>query len=239
MKNTLLLLLLVLAVPARAQMRIFLSAGTNFQSGLYIDGFYQMGKGNYVYTRDGKYSNHHFGKYFNADILAEVRVNKLIYGVTGIMASQVGYRNSFTAGSKNTSEFTCTYLGIPLLIRLNLLKGFLMDIGPVARIPLIADLKETAIVGSAYETSDHQNVARYLTPFSLGWVWQNTFAFNRVTFTFYFMGGKTQVSDRLQNHWNLGTAYNGALRNNSLFLSDMRPRFVYQMLGIKVGLRIR
>jgi len=239
MKITLLLLFLLLAVPAKAQMRIFLSAGTNFQSGLYIDGFYQAGKGNYVLTRDGKYSNHLFGKYFNADILAEIRINKLIYGVTGIMASQVGYQNSFTAGSKNTSEFTCTYLGIPLLIRLNILKGFLMDIGPVARIPIIADLKEIAIIGSVYETSDHQNVARYLTPFSLGWAWQNTFAFNRMTFTFYFIGGKTMVSDRLQSHWNLGTAYNGALKYNSLFLTDMRPRYVYQMLGIKVGLRIR
>lgn len=239
MKNTSLLLLLLLAVPAKAQVRLFVSGGTNFQSGLYIDGFYQAGKGNYVLTRDGKYSNHNFGKYFTADVLAEVRVNKLIYGVTGIMVSQVGYQNSFTAGAKNTSEFTCTYLGIPLLVRLNILKGFLMDIGPVARLPLHADLKETAIIGSPYETSDHQNVARYLTPFSLGWAWQNTFAFNRFTFTFYFMGGKMLVSDQLQQHWNLGTAYNGALKNNSLFLTDIRPKFVYQMLGIKAGFRIR
>jgi len=230
--------LLVSILSAQAQTRLFVGVGSHFNSGLYIDGFYQAGKGNYVRTRDGKYSNHRFGKYFHADILIEARLNKLIYGVTGVMASQVGYTNSFANGG-NTSELMCTYLGVPLLVRLNVVKGFLMDIGPVIRVPLKADLHETALVGSVYETSDHQNIARYLTPLSIGWLWQNTFAFNRFTLSFYFTGGKTLISDQLQTNWKLGTAYNGALKNNSLFLADMRPKFVYQMIGVKVGMRIQ
>jgi hypothetical protein len=218
----------------KAQVKVYFMMGTNLSSGVYIDGFYSAGNGNYVWQTDGKYQNKNFGKYFNADILIEKRINKTIYGVTGLTISQVGYENSF---SDNFSEFNCTYLGIPLMFRLKFFNAFLMDVGPVGRIPIKADLKETALQGSIYETSDHQNIAQYLTTFSLGWAWQNTLLINRYTFTFYFMGGKTKVNDKLVDNWKLGTAYGGSLKNNSLFLRDIQPRYVYQMIGLKIGLR--
>ncbi len=215
-----------------AQTKVYVSVGTNFNTGIYIDGFYAAGKGNYNFSTDGRYVSHDLTRYLTADILFERRINKTIYGVSGIMLGQAGYQNSYLT---NYSDFHCTYVGIPMFLRLNIANGYLMDIGPVLRIPVNADLNETALLGSPLETSDHQDVSRYLSPFSIGWAWQNTFMINRFSLTLYFMGGKTQVSDQLEPNWKI----NGNLRNNSLFLRDIQPKYLYQMLGIKVGLRIR
>jgi len=233
MKTILCFLIVFISIDTtQAQYKLYFSAGSNTSGGLYIDGFYQAGKGNYIWHTDGKYQNSDFGKYWIGDLLLEKRINKTIYGVTGIQVSQVGYHNSFDT---NYSDFKCTYVGLPLLVRANLVNGFMIDIGPVLRVPVVADLKETALMGSVYETSDHQNIANYLSTVSLGWTWQNTLFINRYSICFYFSGGKTLVSDQLASHWALG----GNLRNNSLFLRDIQPKYVYQMIGLKIGIRIR
>ncbi len=233
MKSFALTCLLFLQVfMAKAQFKIYLAAGTNFNTQYFIDGFYQAGKGNYVFKTDGSYQNTVLGKFLTADLIIEKRINKTIYGITGLTIIQAGYKNNYAT---NYSEFNCTYLGVPLMLRFNFVNAFLLDIGPIARFPLQADLNETALKGSIYEVSDHQDISQYLSKLSMGFSMQGSFVINRFVLTGYLTFGGNSVDESFSQHW----ALNGSYTNNSLFLRDMRPKFTYIVTGMKLGIRIK
>lgn len=215
-----------------AQTKIYLTAGTNFNTKYYIEGFYQATKGNYIFKTDGSYQTTALGKFLAADLIIEKRINKSIYGITGLTLIQAGYNNHYQT---NYSELNCTYLGVPLMIRFNFANAFLLDIGPIARFPLRADLNETALKGSSFEVSDHQDISKYLSSLSMGFSMQGSIVINRFLLTGFLTFGGNSVDESFIQHWKL----NGSYTNNSLFLRDMRPKFTYIVTGIKLGIMIK
>ena len=231
-RSAIISLFLLQASITTAQFKIYFAAGTNFNTQYYFDGFYQAGKGNYAFKTDGSYQNTVLGKFLAADLIIEKRINKTIYGITGLTIIQAGYNNHYAT---NYSEFRCTYLGVPLMLRFNFVNAFFLDIGPIARFPLQADLNETALKGSIYEVSDHQDISQYLSKLSMGFSMQGSIVINRFVLTGYLTFGGNSVDESLIQHW----ALNGSYTNNSLFLRDMRPKFTYVVTGMKLGIRIK
>jgi hypothetical protein len=218
-------------LTGNAQTKVYVSVGTNFSNHFFSDGFYLTGVGNRVFTTDNKYHNSKIGKYFNAELTVEKKLNKLIYGVTGISFSQVGYADHYAT---NFSTFELSNIGIPLLFRANFVNGFMLDVGPVLYAPVSAQLDEVALKGSAYQLSASGNILSYFKPVTVGFCLQLSVLINRYTLTGFLNSGKNSVDPAFRDSWGI----QGSYRNNSLFQRDLMPKFSFQMTGLKVGMRL-
>jgi hypothetical protein len=205
--------------------------GSNFTTSYNTDGFYVQGRGSRIYLTENDYKTKKIGKYFTADFVVEKRINNTIYGITGLSLLRGGYSDN---SETNFSEFDCTYLAVPLMMRMNFVNAFLLDVGPVFRMPLKADLKETALKGSLYERSAEGSVLPYLTKVSFGGAMQGSIVINRYVLTGFIVFGKHSVDKKIEEEWGLGGGY----RNTSLFLRDLEPKFRYTMSGVKIGMRL-
>jgi hypothetical protein len=214
-----------------AQTRYYVMFGSNFTTTYYTDGFYVTGLGNRIYTTANDYKTKQIGKYITADFVVEKRINNTIYGVTGLSLLRAGYKDKSTT---NFSELDCTYLAVPLMMRMNFVQAIMLDVGPVFRFPLKADLKETALKGSLFERSDDGSVLPYLTKVSFGATMQLSIIINRYILTGYLVYGKHAVDKDIEEDWGLSGSY----RYNSLFLRDIQPRFTYTLSGFKIGMRL-
>jgi hypothetical protein len=192
-----------------------------------------MGKGGQIYVTDGTYQSKKFGRYFSGDLILEKRIISGLYGLTGLSFFQTGHSNYLDDGSQGsrTTDMTTSYLGIPLMVRVNYLNFLFIDIGMIGRIPVYANLEEYGRKGTASELHDRQNIAKYLNQFSLGFSTQASLVYNRFMFTWYWTFGKTKIDPALEDVWAVGAW--------SLFLRDLQPKFTYQMMGLKLGVRIK
>jgi hypothetical protein len=224
-------LLFFAMVPATGQVRWYVTAGTSFNSSFDTKGFYTQQFGNSVWTRSGSYTSHPVGRYFSGDLQAEFPVNKLIYGVTGLSFFQLGYSNY---DSYSRSEFECTYLGVPLLLRVNFVQAVLLDVGAVARFPVSAKLYEEALAGTQWYKTAEGDIAGYLNPVSLGLELRVAFLFNRYSAGLYMMTGKVNVHESFKEEWGL----NGAYSAYSLFQEDMFPTYSIFTAGLQIGMRL-
>lgn len=228
------ILLMALSQKGYSQTRIYLNGGTNFSTFNSIDGFYSLGVGPRIFVTDNDYRSKKVGEYFNAGLDVDIKLNKLIHGVTGLGFFQAGYSNNFN--QLDFSDLKMTFISVPLLLRVNFVNSFLVDVGPVMRFPIQANLKETVLKGTVNEISDEQDIASYLTPVSFGFTLQFSVVINRFTLTWYLLSGSTKVDSELENVW--GIVDSGITQNRSLFLRDFQPKFQYQMTGFKVGIRL-
>jgi hypothetical protein len=214
-----------------AQTRYYVMFGSNFSTSYATEPFYQAGQGTQVYQTDNDYKTKQIGKYLTADFVIEKRINNTIYGVTGLSMLRAGYKNK---SGTNFSQLDCTYLAVPLMIRANFINGFLLDVGPLFRMPIQADLTETALKDSQYERSEQGSVLPYLSKVSLGATMQLSVVLNRYVLSGFIVFGKHSVDETIEDEWGLGGGY----RYYSLFLRDFQPRFSYTLTGIKIGMRL-
>lgn len=213
-----------------AQTRLFISAGGSFNTTYDPNTFFYPGVGNANWNTDGSYTTKGL-KYWTIDFEIEKKIGKFFF-VSGVDLFKSGYSNHF---STNYSSFDCTHLGIPLLVRVNLLNYCYADVGPVGVINLNANLEETALKGSAFEVSDKGDVTRYLSPFKMGLQLQYSLVINRYFLTAYMTKMIVNVDPSLENDWNLGGRYH----NNSLFLREMSSNYKVFLFGLKAGVRIK
>jgi len=222
--------LLLFCVDNFAQLRVFVSAGGSLNTNYEPNTFFYPGVGNANWNTDGSYITKGL-KYWTFDVEIEEKISKLFL-VSGVHLFKSGYSNYF---GTNYSSFDCTHLGIPLLARINLFNYTYLDVGPIGIMNLNATLEETALKGSAYEVSDKNNIAPYLSPFKLGLQLQYSLVINRFFITAYMTKMLMSVDSDLENNWNLGGRYH----NNSLFLREMSPNYKVFLLGLKLGIRIK
>jgi len=223
--------MLLICMESFAQTRVFISAGGSFNTNYEPNTFFYPGVGNANWNTEGSYITKGFKKYWNFDVEAEKKIGKLFF-VSGAHLFKSGYSNYF---GTNYSSFDCTHLGIPLLVRINMLNFSYLDIGPIGVINLQANLEETALKGSAYEVYDKDNIARYLSPFKMGLQLQYSLVINRFFITAYMTKMLVSVDPGFEENWSLGGRYH----NNSLFLREMSPNYKIFLLGLKLGVRIK
>ena len=221
----------LLCLEGFSQTRLFVAVGGSFNTNYEPNTFFFPGIGNANWNTDGSYITKGFNKYWAVDIAVEKKIGKLFF-VSGAQLFRSGYSNYFAT---NFSSFDCTHLGIPLLVRINMLNSCYLDIGPIGIINLNATLEETALKGSAFEVHDKKNIAPYLSPFKMGLQLQYSIVINRYLITAYMTKMITHVDSGLENNWNLGGRYH----NNSLFLREMGINYKVFILGLKLGVRIK
>ncbi len=214
-----------------AQTRIFLSAGGSFYTNYTPNTFFDPKFGNANWSTDGSYTTKGLHKYWTFDVEVEKKIDKFSL-VSGVHLFKSGYSNSFFT---NFSSLNCTHLGIPLLVRINLLNYCYLDMGPIGIVNLRADLEETALKGSPFEVHDKKNIASYLSPFKMGFQLQYSLVINRYFVTAYMTKMLVSVDAGLEDNWKLGGRY----RNNSLFLREMGSNYTVFLLGLKLGVRIK
>ena len=224
-------ILLSFCLQSFAQTRVFISAGGSFNTDYQPNTFFSSGIGNAVWATDGSYTTKGLNKYWTFDVEVERKIGKLFF-VSGAHLFKSGYSNY---RGTNFSTLDCTHLGIPLLVRINMLNYCYLDIGPIGILNLNATLEETALKGSALEVHDKNNIAPYLSPFKMGLQLQYSLVINRYFITAYMTKMIVSVDPSLENNWNLGGRYH----NNSLFLSQMGSNYRVFLLGLKLGMRIK
>lgn len=230
MRNLFIFIFLSLSLKISAQTRVFLSAGGSLNTTYEPNTFFYPGIGNAVWSTDGSYNAKGL-KYWNFDVEIEKKVDKFFI-VSGVYLFNSGYSNS---SNSNYSSFESVHLGVPLLVRLNLLNYCYLDVGPIGVANLNATLDETALKGSAYEIHDRQNITTYLSPFKVGLQLQYSLVVNRYFITGYMTKMFVNVDSDFENNWKLSGRY----RNNSLFLREMSPNHKVFLLGVKLGVRIK
>jgi len=211
-----------------AQTRVFVFGGGSLLTTYEQHEHFYPKFGNSIYHTDGDYATKKF-RHLAFDIEIEHRVQKLFL-VTGVRFFQSGYKNSYET---NFSKLTCSHIGIPLNIRLNINNFLMLDLGPMLVYTPTASLNETALKGSSFQVNANDNIAHYLPP-RLGLNLQYSLVFNRYCLTAYFYLFNAQVTEAFATDWPLG----GRLHNNSLFLRDFYPHFQVSEIGLKAGVRI-
>lgn len=223
--------ILLFSLSSFAQTRIFISGGASLNTNYEPSTFYSQGIGNALWKNDGSYITKGLSRYWTFDVEVERKFSKL-YFVSGAHLFKSGYSNNM---GTNFSTLDCTHLGIPLLVRLNMLNYGYLDIGVLGVINLNATLEETALKGSSFQKYDKQNIAPYLSPFKIGMQLQYSIVINRYLITGYFTKVVVSVDEALNSNWNLGGNY----KNNSLFLRDMGSSYRIFLMGLKLGMRIK
>ncbi|MEQ9287197.1 MAG: hypothetical protein RIG77_09830 [Cyclobacteriaceae bacterium] len=219
---------IIVHTQVQSQTRAHLNVGTNISTTYFVEGFYRLGVGSRIYVTDTEYSSGRMGTYWNAELTIETRLNKLLYGVSGLSYLQAGYHNS---QDNFFSDLSIGYLGIPLLLRANFANSAHLDIGFIGLYPLNATLNETRNQGTQFQLSASENIASHLTTFNLAGYLQASILINRFTLSAYLISGSSRVDQAFKDEWVIG--------NGSLFLRDVYPKFKFQMTGIKIGMRIR
>ena len=226
----------MLSQSGHSQSKLYFTVGTNFTTTYFQEGFYRLGVGNRIFVTNSDYKSKKFGQYWNAELNVETRINKILYGVTGLSISQSGYSNSNIGNISGKtlffSDFDVTYLESPLLLRVNFVNAVQVDLGFVGRIPVRAILEEIGNKGNQFEVHVKENIVSSLNQFNLGGYARITFLINRFTLAFYGTVGQNILDSNFINEWPLG-------KGQSLFVHDIYPKFKYQMIGMKMGLRIK
>jgi len=111
---------LIVPLACYSQTRIYLSAGTNYNTDYFQEDIFVIGKGGQIYLTDGTYQSKKFRSYFVSDLLVEKRIVSGLYGLTGLSFFQTGHSNYLDDGPTlgvRTTDMTTSYLGIPLIVR--------------------------------------------------------------------------------------------------------------------------
>lgn len=164
--------ILMLSQSGHSQSKLYFNVGTNFTTTYFQEGFYRLGVGNRIFITNSDYKSKRFGQYWNAELNVETRINKILYGVTGLSISKSGYSNSNIGNISGKtlffSDFDVTYLEIPLLLRVNFVNAVQVDLGFVGRIPVRAILEEIGNKGNQFEVHVKENIVSSLSQFNLG-----------------------------------------------------------------------
>ena len=187
-----------------------------------------------MYVTENEYTTKGLGNFWNGEILIETRLNKVINGVTGISVFQTGYDNNVIGDDTSgdfLSQLDITYLSIPLFLRASFANAVSLDAGFLANIPLSAELNETRNVGTVFEQNHAGDISGSLTQFHLGGYFGITLLINRYTLGFGLQSGQVKVDKKILDTWPIG--------NGSLFLRDIYPKFRYELVVLKLGVRLK
>lgn len=220
MKTRILLLSLIAIViqSALAQSKLFISAGTNFNTNIAPKSIYYLGQG-YV-NFDPSQSKKWF-RYSEADILLENRIGGIAYLVTGLMFHQGGYE---TKGQFN-SKYDITSLAIPLGIRMSFLNIYNADLLFLSNFTLNAKLAE-----SSGSLSDEADITSYASTFTPGLALQAGVSIRRISVNWYVIMVNKQFTKDFSDVWKLPP-------NQSVFLYTYST-YSYFNMGLKVSFRI-
>lgn len=226
-KFVFLLTFAILTCTLSAQTRLSVSIGSNFFTQHFQQGFYTPKFGSTIYTTDGSYKTKSMGTFLTVDAYARTRINNGLYWVTGLNIFQTGYSNFVDV---RYSELKTTYLGIPLMVRVNYLNMWYIDIGMLARTPLSATLTEMYQPTGGPQQNQRSDIKRYLNGLSLGFHAESSIVIKRLLITWYWTFGKERVDPDFENAW--------PLAGRSLFIRDFSPKYSYQFMGVKLGIRL-
>jgi hypothetical protein len=199
------LFLLLFFCELKAQTRIFFSAGTNVNATFSGEPNFNLGLANNSLFIGSETYDASFGRYLCADLTTERRLYGTYYWLTGLKFHQSGYRY---AQSVYTSTYKSSYISVPLLVRVNYInRNFAyFDLGFMQNFLLNANLHETF-----YDISAHGNIAKHLSRFSSSFYFETSFAYRRVSFSFFFQSKAFVSSDDFSSEW-------GLERKRSVFL---------------------
>lgn len=221
------LLLVTFSTMAGAQSRIYFNIGSSYNTTYFTEGFYRLGVGSRIYITDTEYQSKKIGRYWNADLTIDFRINNLIRGVTGLSIFQAGYHNSI---DNFYSDLAITYLGVPLQLRVNFVSSVNLDVGFLGLYPITAILDETRNRGTVFELSASDEISSQFSQFNLASFMQASFLFNRITISAYIITGSSRIEKDFKEQWIIG--------GGSMFLRHIYPKFKHQSAGIKLGVRL-
>jgi hypothetical protein len=219
------LLICLYCFEIKAQTRVFISAGLNWDTKFTGGPNLNFGLANNSISTGSYTEDRSLGRYLSLDLTTERRLYGPYYWLSGIKINQTGYQY---AQSVYTSTLKNTYVSIPLLIRINLGNANTMyfDLGIMENYLVKADLKE-----SFFDISDRQNIARHLSRFSTSFYFEFTLAYRRFGISMFSQSKTFGSSSDFSGDWGLD-------RNRSLFLLYYR-NFYFNNTGIKLIYRLR
>lgn len=220
MKTRILLLSLLAIVihSARAQTKLFISAGTNFNTNISPKSLYFLGQG---YANFDPSQSKKWFRYTEADILLENRIGGIAYLVTGFMLHQGGYE---TKGQFN-SKYDITSLAIPLGIRMSFLNLYNADLLFLSNFALNAKLAE-----SSGTLSDAADITSYASTFTPGLALQAGVSVRRISVNWYVIMVNKHITKDFSDVWKLPP-------NQSVFLYTY-SNYSYFNMGLKVSFRL-
>lgn len=214
----LLSLIVVVTYEAQAQTKLFISAGTNFNTNISPKSIYFLGQG---YANFDPSQSKKWFRYSEADILLENRIGGMAYLVTGLMLHQGGYE---TKGQYN-SKYDITSLAIPFGVRMSMLNIYNVDLLFLSNFALNAKLKE-----SSGSLSDSADITAYASTFTPGLALQAGVSIRRISFNWYVIMVNKHVTEDFSADWKLPP-------NQSVFLYTY-SNYSYFTMGLKVSFRL-
>jgi hypothetical protein len=225
MKTLYFLMLCLVFSEMRAQTRLYVSAGSNWDT--YFSGGpnLHLGLTNNSVFIGGDSQDKKFGRYLRLDLTLEKRLYGPYYLLSGIKINQTGYQY---AQSVYTSTLKNTYFSIPLLVRINLynFNSFYLDFGFMQNYLVKADLKESFL-----DIKDHQNIAPHLSRFSTSLYFEVTYTIKRFGLGLFSQTRSFGSSSDFSGNWGLDY-------DRSVFLLYYRS-FYFKSTGVKLTYRIR
>jgi len=225
-------------MSANAQTKVYFSAGRSASTILLRSDYYVFGQGLQVRRTQNGYVTKGLSNFSTGELLIESRLNKVVNGVTGISIFQVGYDNAQLNNDPSIGNFDSkldiTNLGIPLLFRANIVNAVILDMGFMVSIPISAKLNETRNTGTIYEQSHKAKITSSLTSNYLGGFGGYlgfTVLVNRYMLTASWQTGQFVIDKKILDTWPIG--------NGSMFLADIYPKFSYEIIYLKLGIRLK
>ncbi len=215
-KSLTILLCLLICVFARAQSRIYVSAGLTSSRGDHNTLIFSNESGGYGFF----------------EVEWERKMLGSFHSLIGLSYFKTGYfREEDFLGSM--SRFRGNYLAMPLMVRFNVgnKNNFYIDAGPCPYFMLKATLEEGETQFGEFRTFK-ANITPYSIRLFLGFRVQFTLAVNRFTISGFVLSGdgNSSVKD-LHDHWALN-------RQESTYLLA-RGYSNFSMIGWKFGVRIK
>ena len=229
------LLALFCQLSAESQTKVYFSAGKSVSTILSINNFYIFGQGARVIRTKNDYDTQGISEFWTGELWVETRLNKVLNGVTGVSIFRTGYDNAQINNDPSIGDFfsklDITYLGIPLLWRANIVNAVNLDMGFMAFVPISAVLNETRNKGNEFEQHHKGTITSSLSSLGIGGYLGFTILINRFTVTASWQNGTAKVDKALLDSWPIG--------NGSMFLVDMYPNFYFEMIYLKLGIRLK
>ncbi len=211
-------LLAIVSHTVQAQTKLFISAGTNFNTTIAPKSIYFLGQG---YANFDPSQSKKWFRYTEADILWENRIGGMAYMVTGLMLHQGGYE---TQGQFN-SKYDITALAIPFGLRISFLNIYNADLLFLSNFTLKAKLTE-----SSGTLSDSADITSYASNFTPGLALQAGVSIRRVSFNWYVIMVNKHVTEDFSASWKLPP-------NQSVFLYTY-SNYSYFTMGLKASFRL-
>jgi len=207
----------ILIVKTQAQTRYFVSLGGTTSFGGNTSTFYAKVPFSW-----------------SADLEIDKKIFGSLYLVTGLSSYGIGYTASKDIFTPSSGEYSARYICVPLMARWNVgNRNFLyVDFGFNTMYLAQAHLRESQDkfgTSRSYEG----DIAPYMNRFYQSIKFQETFAFNRFSFSLFMIAQfkGQQTINNLADHWGLNAQQSTFLNSNGY--SD------FFIGGLKLGCRIR